>query len=425
MANNFDSNITLKLADPFLEKFESLRVMSKNVNSQLLEGEFDPSTGDTVYFRRPTDYNSSRTSDGDLTAVTDPDIITGKAPGIVQDYITVKVGFSEANQAIKMDKLDELLDPIATRIVTDLEVDYAGFMMKNAGLYAGTKGNAVASWDEAAIPGAVMASNGVPADNDWMLAVNPYTQVALAGIQRSLGGGVSDNIDISDAHRKAILSDNFAGLKVLTSPALASYSTPAGADRVGAITTIDVTYETAKDTMKQSIVVSGFQANLGVKAGDILEFTGVNRLNQSTRQPIVTAAGANVLFSGVVTADVTLSGTGTGTIVISGPAIYEINGSHNTTDVAAEATGVITLLGAASTLYQPNIFWHKNAFAIGSVPIEKLFSTDTLGTTEDGMQIRVSKGADIITNKQIVRFDLRPAYAVLNPFFAGQSFGTA
>ncbi len=66
------------------------------------------------------------------------------------------------------------------------------------------------------------------------------------------------------------------------------------------------------------------------------------------------------------------------------------------------------------------MFWHKNAFAIASVPIEKLYSTDTLGTTEDGLQLRVSKGASILANKQIVRFDLRPAYGVLNPFFAGQ-----
>jgi hypothetical protein len=83
----------------------------------------------------------------------------------------------------------------------------------------------------------------------------------------------------------------------------------------------------------------------------------------------------------------------------------------------------VTLLGAASTIYQPNLFWHKQAFAIGSVPIKKLYSTDTLATTKDGLQIRVSKGASIRENKQIVRFDFRPAYGVMNPFFAGQGWG--
>jgi hypothetical protein len=70
------------------------------------------------------------------------------------------------------------------------------------------------------------------------------------------------------------------------------------------------------------------------------------------------------------------------------------------------------------------LFFHKEAFGIGSVPIPKLYSTDTIATTEDGMQIRVSRGASLRENKNIVRFDFLPAYAALQPFFSGQSFGT-
>jgi hypothetical protein len=129
-------------------------------------------------------------------------------------------------------------------------------------------------------------------------------------------------------------------------------------------------------------------------------------LNLNTRQPVVDGAGANVVFTGVVTTDVTLSGTGTGNIVISGPAIYEANGAYNTVDSAPVSGDVVTLLGSASTLYQPNLFWHKQAFSIGSVPIKKLYSTDTLATTEDGLQIRISKGASIRENKQIKSHNL-------------------
>jgi len=69
MANNFDSNITRVLARVFLEKFESARILSKNVNTQLLQGKFNPSTGDTVDFKRPTDYISRRTPTGDLSGL--------------------------------------------------------------------------------------------------------------------------------------------------------------------------------------------------------------------------------------------------------------------------------------------------------------------------------------------------------------------
>ena len=120
MANNFDSNITRKLARIFLEKMETKRVLSKNVDTQLLDGKFNPSSGDTVDFKRPTDYKSKRTSDGDVSGGPASDIITGKASGVVQDFFTVDVDFAIVDQALKMDQLDELLAPMADRIVRDL-----------------------------------------------------------------------------------------------------------------------------------------------------------------------------------------------------------------------------------------------------------------------------------------------------------------
>lgn len=421
MANNFESNITRKLAKVFLDKFESSRVLSKNVNTQLLSGAFSADTGDTVDFKRPTDYKSTRTGDGDISGGTAQSIITGKASGVVQDYFTVELDWKEADQAIKMDQLDQLIAPAATRIVTDMEVDFAGYMMRNSALRAGAVGTPVTLWSEVAEAGAVMASAGIPSDSDWIYTVNPYTQTKLADNQRSLNA-----VDplISEAHRKAIISEMFAGMKVMSATTLATYTTGAGADRVGALASNPVvTYVAAKDTMKQTLPVSGFQADLQIKAGETLTIAGRYRLNLSTRQPVVDETGARVVFSAVVAEDVTLSGTGTGNIVINGPAIYEASGAYNTVDSAPVSGDVVTLLGTASTLYQPNLFWHKQAFSIGSVPIEKLYSTDTLATTADGLQIRVSKGASIRENKQIVRFDLRPAYGTMNPFFAGHGFG--
>ena len=77
MANSFDSNITRKLARVFLKKFESARVHSKNVDTQFLKGKFNAASGDTVDFKRPTDYTSKRTSDGDISGGNRSDIITG------------------------------------------------------------------------------------------------------------------------------------------------------------------------------------------------------------------------------------------------------------------------------------------------------------------------------------------------------------
>ena len=426
MANNFDSNFTAKLAKGFLSAFEAERVLSKNVNTQKLDGKFDPSTGTLTYFKRPTDYVTVRTAAGDISGATASDIITGKAVGTVQNYFTAFVNFNEADEALKMDELDELLRPMATRMKNDLELDFAAFMMKNCGLLAGTPGYYVNTWEEVANAGAVLQSSGVPMDSPWYFAVNPYTQRKLAATQRALGAGGAAAGLISEAHKKAIITQNFAGFdSVMTATTLASYTTGAGADRAGTLSAAPtLTYVGAKDTMTQTLAVTGFTANHVVAAGEVIQITGRNRLNLATRQTILDDLGAAVLFTGTVTATVTLGSSGEGNLVVTGPAIYEAAGQYNTTATATASGDVVTLLGSASTVYQPNLFWHKDAFAIGSVPIKKLYSTDTLATTKDGLQFRVSKGAGFLENLNKVRIDFRPAYAVLNPFFAGHCYGT-
>lgn len=426
MANNFDSNFTTKLAKGFLAAFESVRVLSKNVNTQLLTGKFKPDTGDTTLFKRPTDYVTVRTPKGDVSAENASPIITGNAFGKVQDYFTAFVDYDEADEAIKMDELDGLLRPMATRMCTDLELDFAEYMKKNCALLSGTYGVQVSKWDHVSEADAVMQSHGVPMDKPWYMSVNPFTKRKLASDQRSLGAGGAAGGLISDAHKKATITEMYGGFERVMSATTLASQTLAGADRVGAVDSNPiVTYVGAKDTMTQAIAVTGFTASLAIKAGEVVQITGRYRLNLSTRKPVIDETGALLLFTGTVTEDVTLDGSGEGTITITGPAIYEATGAYNTVDSAVVAGDVITLLGSDGDLVQPNLFWQKDAFSIGSVPIKRLYSTDTFAQTKDGLEFRVSKGSQFLENEQKVRIDFRPAYATLNPFFAGQGFGRA
>jgi hypothetical protein len=422
MANSFDSNFTRKLAPIVLKSFESKRKLTKNVNTQLLDGKFSGSdTGTIVDFKRATDYVSVRTSNGDISGETASDIITGKAKGEVQDYFTVFVDYDEADEALKMAQKDELVDmPMMNRIVTDFELDFANFMMKNTALSSGTVGTPITTWAHVANAGATMESAGVPKDDNWCLAVNPFTQVSLAGTQRGLGTpGTADS-----ANRDASITDNFAGMSVISATTLGTYTTGTGADRAGTLSgTPTPTYLAAKDTMTQSLAVTAFQANLVVAAGETVTVSGRYRTNLSTRQAVLDSSGAQVLWTGTVTETVTLGASGEGTLVVTGPAIYEATGGYNTVTSALTSGDVITLGGSAVTTYQPNLMWHKQAFSVGSVPIKKLYSTDTVATTRDGLQLRISKGVGFLENQQKVRIDFRPAYGVMNPFFAGKAWG--
>jgi hypothetical protein len=419
MANNLSSNITRPLAKIFLEAFESSRVVTKTVNTQLLSGKFNPSTGTKVDFKRPHDYNTIRSAGGDISAAAKSDIIAGKATGTVQEYFTAATEWSNIQEALELDQLDQILEPMARRLVTDLELDLAKFMRINTGLNYGARGTAVDAWSDVAGAGAMMDSVGVPMSDNKYYLMNPFTTTSLASAQSGLNA--ADGL-VRTAFEKAQIASNFGGMKALTSNALSSYTSGSTTDRLGDLKTApDATYVTAKDTMQQTMVIETLGTGT-IEAGDQIQVAGVNRLNIATRQLILDATGAAVPWTGTVLAVVTIAGN-EATVVVSGAAIYEANGQYNNVDAAPAAGAVVTILGAAATVYQPNLFYTEQAFGLGTVKLPKLYSTDTVATTSDGMSIRVSKYSDGDANTQKIRFDLLPAYAVFNPNFAGQGYG--
>ena len=421
MPNNLGSNVTRKVARVFLDAFENSRVITKTVDTQLLADKFNPSSGSTVDFKRPHDYKTIRTSGGDISASTKSEIIAGKATGTVQNYFTAATEWGNVEEALQLDQLEDILAPMARRIVTDLELDFASFMLKNSSLRYGTHGTAVDAWSDVAGAGAFMDAMGIDPSTDRYYLMNPFTTATLASAQSGLNS--VDSL-IRTAWENAQISTNFGGLRALSATTLASFTSSTGADRAGTLTAApDATYVTAKDTMTQSLAVTAFQANMVVKAGELVTIANVNRLNCSTRQAMVSATGGNVAWTGVVTADVTLGASGEGTLVVAGPAIYEATGQYNTVTAAPANGAVITILSSSATLYQPNLFYAKQAFGMGSVKLPKLYSTDTVATTSDGMSIRISKYSSGDANKQQIRFDLLPAYACFNPLMAGMGFG--
>lgn len=424
MANNFNSNVVEDLARIFLEKFEASRCLVNAVDTQLIQGRFTPRTGGTVSVKRPHDYSEISTANGDITGANKSDIISGKATATVQNYITVATEWENIEEALESDQIDQILAPMATRVVTSLETRLAAYMRKNCNLSVGTPGTQVDAWGDVAYAGALMNSIGVPMDNEMYYVMNPYTTTQLADAQNGLTA--ADRL-VQTAWERAQISSNFGGLRAISCNTLDSIADDAAlADRAGAVNgTPTATYVAHKDTMIQSIPVDGFTASATIKAGSVVEVTGVHYLNQATRTAFTDNTGAQVKFRGVVTEDVTLDGTGAGTLSVAGPAINEANGQYNTVDVAIADNDVITVLGAAGYTAQPNLFFHKQAFGLATVKLPKLYSTDTVATTEDGFSIRVSKYADGDANTQKIRFDLLPAFVTFNPFFAGLGYGIA
>jgi len=423
MANNFASNVEKRIATSFGKAFQSQRVLTKTINSTIAEGKFSPFTGSTIYVRKPYESKITRTSGGNITGLTD-DIKTGQVPVTVMDMFTTFAEWDIIDEALKMDSMDEIMKPLATRIITELELDIANRMLLGGGLLVGTPGTAVTKWSDVAAANTLLTDIGAPATECYYV-MTPGTQQALADAQKGLSNG--DDSLVNDAWRNSLVSKNFGGLTALSSNCLKSFQSGAATDRAGTITgTVTQTWDGNKDATTQTISVTAFSASLtaAFRVGDVVQITGRNRVNPHTGQLIVDASGNSVKFTGVVQATTDTAGSGVATITISGNAIYEASyNKYNNIDSSITAGDVITLLGAADTVYKPNLFFHKDAFTMATIPLPRLHSTDAYITTKDGFSIRVSKYANGDANTNKVRFDLLAAFGVVNPHMAGRGHG--
>ncbi|MCK4705063.1 MAG: head protein, partial [Gammaproteobacteria bacterium] len=331
MANNLSSNTTTPLAKGFLKAVESTRVLTKAVDTQLLTGKISPSSGTTADFKRPHKYNSIETAGGDISSSAKSDIISGKATGTVQNYITVATEWENIEEATELDELDKILAPMARECVTKLELNMGAYMLQNSGLSHGTVGTVADAWSDVQQTGALMQSLGVPQDGRWNYVMNPFTAGGLADAQNGLTA--ADGL-VRTAWEKAQISRDFGGMMAMTSNALTSYTTGAGADRVGALNADPiVTYVAHKDTMIQTLVIKTVDAVLPVKAGDVVEITGRNRVNLDTGEVVYDETGAAIPWRATVTADA-VAVAGIVTVLVAGPAIFEANGQYNTVDSA-------------------------------------------------------------------------------------------
>lgn len=423
MANSLASNISTVVIPKFMEAFKANRVIVNTIDRQTFDGKFTPAVGTTLYTKRPHDYNVSSTSDGDLTSETKSDITSGRAACTVQNFKTVFTDWTILEQATSMDQMEDILAPMATRLVTNLETDFANYMMKRAGLVYGAVGTAIDAWSDVAGAGAHMKSLGVPEDSPWYYVANPQVCAVLAGLQAtSISPGSGTKVDT--AWERAMVSKNMGGFQVLSSNALATRTNTTAADLAGALaSTPTLTYLGAKDTMTQDWAVSGLTASATIKAGSVVEVTGKYYVSRASRQAVLDASGAQVKFRAVVTADVALSTAGAGTITVSAPGIYEATGAYNTTTAALASSDVVTILGTSAAVYQPALAYHPKAFTLTTVKLPKLSATESYTATEDGITLRFTKWADATKNQNKLRVDLLPAYGTLNPFFAAQCYG--
>lgn len=424
MANNVTGNVSQLVLKKFAPGFKSSSVLLNAVDRQVIQGEINANTGETVRLKRPQQFQAIRTSNGNLTGNDPSNLISGTIDASISNYCTVYINYEQLEQAIKLNQLDQLLSPAYQQMNTALELELANYIMKNGGLSLGTIGSPITKWSDVAQCGSMLADIGLNFGKKYAV-MDPWAFQALADKQSALQSGNTELI--RSAWEDAQIAGNFAGVRALSSNSLANRTsgTAVGTASVTVKTTPTLTYDAVKSTMQMTLTLTA--ASLGtktLKAGDQVSFTNNYLINQQTKQ-VMYRNGAAVPFTATVVADATAVANDI-TVTLSAAAVFDTtNPQFNTVASAVVATSPVVLEGTASTTYKPNIFMHEKAIAMGTVELPKLYNWDSTVFTsaETGLSMRATMSSDPFTNVQAMRIDILPAFATLLPLGCGQFFG--
>lgn len=165
-----------------------------------------------------------------------------------------------------------------------------------------------------------------------------------------------------------------------------------------------------------SLLTKGWKASTVVlKAGDVFTLEGVYAVNP------VSGESTGVLRQFVSTTTVTSDGSGLASITIY-PGILATT-AYKTCTASPANNAVITPVGVESTYYPQNLVFHKNAFALVTVPVEMPAGVWGARETYNSLSIRVVKQYDIDADEEIIRLDILYGVKTLYPELAARLVG--
>jgi len=156
-----------------------------------------------------------------------------------------------------------------------------------------------------------------------------------------------------------------------------------------------------------------------LNVGDIFTIADVHAVNP------VSGQSTGQLRRFVVTAQASIT-TGTTTAakvsVSIKPSIID-TGAYKTVDTLPADQAAVTVLGVAHKLYPQNLTFHRNAFALVTVPLEMPHGVWGARYSKNGLSIRVLKDYDVDTDEEICRMDVLYGVKTLYPELACRLYG--
>lgn len=398
------------IAKEALMQLDNALVMGNQVHRDY-ETEFtEQKIGSSVTIRKPVQLSVTDgatldlqdTQEGSLTLSVD------KRKHVAFDFPTVDL-------TLKIEQFGErYIKPAMIQLANQIDVDLLA-LYKQVPNWVGTAGQTINSFSDWSKGLERLDEFAVPNDGNRTGIVTPTD---FYGLANSFTGAYVERI-AAGAIEKAKLpmlgnSDVYMGQNVQTHTVGAHGGTPLirGASQ-------STTYASSLTSDTMTLNTDGWTTNSSLKEGDIFTISGVYAVNP------VTKATLDFLrqFRIVSTITTNTSAASNTTLTIS-PAIIT-SGPYQTVSAVPADDTAITMVGSASTGYRQNMVFHKNAFALVTVPLKAPASAKSARQSYKGLNVRYVTDYDITNDREIYRFDVLYGVKCIDPRMATRISGTA
>lgn len=404
------------IAKEALMQLENNLVMANQVHREYKK-EFQGGQGSTVSIRKPVKFF---TSDGATRVNQD---VEEKTTNIVVDQRKhVSWNFTTQDLTLSIEEYSErYIKPAAITLANT--VDRSLFnLYKNVWNATGTPGTTPGDYAAVATAAQRMDEMAVMSDSRSMM-LNPAAHYKVAGNQTTLeavgamGKGAYEESKVG----RVAKFDVFSTQNVQNHTVGVATGTPLvnGGSQ-------DVTYANAVGTnWSQTLNTDGWTASTTgiLKAGDVFTIDGVFAVNPVPGEGSTGKTVMPYLQQFTVLADANSGATtGPAALTISPPIIT--SGPFQTVSAAPADNAPITVLGTGGTAYPQNLGFHKNAFALVTVPLEMPDGAAFKAReSHNGLSMRVVKDYDIDNDTDIIRLDILFGVKAIYPDLACRLVG--
>jgi hypothetical protein len=364
--------------------------------------------GETISIRRPADFTVRTTA----TAAAQ-DVTEGKTTITVDKRRGVDFKFTSQDLTLNIDKLSErVIKPAMVQLANKVDVDLMD-LYKDVYNHVTIPSGGMDSFADFALAPTLMDKHAIP-QSDRSAVLCPTDHWALLGSQTALYMQ-----DVAKSAYRSAKVGTIAGIDTYMDQNAPWHTTGArtGTDLVDqALVDGTHTWATYKDANTVTLHIDGAASETAGywKQGDTFTISDVYSINPVSKE------STGVLQKFVMTADGTTATTNEGDASIWPPLI--LSGAHKTVHLGSGTEindNIVTYQGVASTAYQQNLFFHKNAFSLVMVPlVSPPGAVDVGRQSYKGVSVRVIPVYDGITDESMWRLDVLYGTKTIDPRLA-------